>query len=405
MKRIIAITVFVFFALFANAAIITNVQRLSLFGITNYLSPTGLVAVAPFFNGADHLKGMPADSFLRTAGSNVLLEITNFVKSQDTIVSNGVVTLIINTSNSLFNVSVLVSNGVINQLIVLSNNLSSAGFARLEVQTNSVRLGLITNLNWTYGITGSVSSATAILGVDDSVANIVVSNGLVTFTLNTSNSIFNLSQSAGSNLVVVLSGTNTLVTMTSTNGTNFYTVNSTASGGALSGSTNFMNLSVQAAKLPLTNYPTIDAGWQDWELLYYRTNDAGANIALDSSWQVVIPPDYATNSLRIRLLSSITATNGPNSSNTIFRTYISRFRPSASQDLHTNSFIGPISGTNTWAAVFDGTNKVQSIVISWGTNSLLMPGDLALLKVERDGVNDTYVGATALVGLQVEYTR
>jgi hypothetical protein len=63
---------------------------------------------------------------------------------------------------------------------VLSNNLSSVGFARLEVQTNSVRLGLVTNLNWTYGMTGSVSSATANLGVDDSFANNAISNSLFT---------------------------------------------------------------------------------------------------------------------------------------------------------------------------------------------------------------------------------
>jgi hypothetical protein len=207
MKRIITLF-FVLFVLSANAAVVTNVQRLSLFGVTNYLSPTGLVAVAPFFSGADHLKGMPADSFLRTAGSNVLLEITNFVKAQDTVVSNGVVALVISTSNSLFNVSVLVSNGVINQLIVLSNNLSSVGFARLEVQTNSVRLGLVTNLNWTYGMTGSVSSATAILGVDDSAANNAISNSLFTLINVASNFLSTSSIDVKTNqTMMVLQGT------------------------------------------------------------------------------------------------------------------------------------------------------------------------------------------------------
>jgi len=366
MRKIVTLF-FVLFVLSANAAIITNVMRLSEFGTTNFLSPTGLVAVAPFFNGTDHLKAMPADSFLRTAGSNVLLEITNFVKAQDTIVSNGVVNLIINTSNSLFNVSVLVSNGVISQLIVLSNNLSSAGFARLEVQTNSVRLGLVTNLNLTYGITGSVSSATAILGVDDSAANSTVSNGLAGFVLIVSNSLF-----------------------TST---------------TIVGKTNFINLSPQAAKLPSTNYPGIDAGWQAWETVYYETNAEGNRASLEANWQFVVPPDFATNSMQLLINYSLLATNGPNTSNVIFGVSCIPVRSGTTNNVHTNSFGFTAWGTNNWIAKYDGTNIVTNLVISLGTNAAIMLQDLCILRLSRDAVNDTYGGAASVHALQLMYTR
>lgn len=155
---------------------------------------------------------------------------------------------ILSASNSLFSISTLVSNGLVTLVITTSNSLSgSAGFAALELQTNSVRLGLVTNLNWTYGVTGSMSGATAILGLDDSAVNTIVSNGAVAFTVAISNALWGFGQAAGSNLVVVLSGTNTLVSQTSTNGTNFYAVNSTVSGDA--GGTNAR----QFGTLSLTN--------------------------------------------------------------------------------------------------------------------------------------------------------
>jgi len=83
-------------------------------------------------------------------------------------------------TNVVNTVGTIVSNGVITEIVTASNSLAGNGFARLEIQTNTVRLGLVTNINWTYGMTGSVSSATAILGVDDSAANASVSNGLFT---------------------------------------------------------------------------------------------------------------------------------------------------------------------------------------------------------------------------------
>lgn len=202
-------------------------------------------------------------------------------------------------------------------------------------------------------------------------------------------------------------GTNGIVIRTN-RASNFVQVdgaNITNTFSFLSGSTNILQLSVQAAKLPMTNYPGIDAGWQDWELVYYETNAEGARVTLSSQWQCVIPPDYATNTMKLRIATTLLSTNGPNSSNTIFGVSFLRAASGSGVDLHTNLFGFTSWGTNTWAAVFDGTNKVQTMVIATGTNSALSASDVALIKISRDAANDTYGGATAVVGLQLEYTR
>lgn len=178
-----------------------------------------------------------------------------------------------------------------------------------------------------------------------------------------------------------------------------------APSGGLSGTTNILNLSVQAAKLPSTNYPAFQNGYQDWETVYYETNYEGSRASLSANWQFIVPPDYATNSLKVRVQSMLVATNGPNSSNVVWRASIFRATPGDSTDVHTGSFGASVSGTVTWAASFNGTNKVQQVVIDMSTSSLIAAGDLAILKLDRDAVTDTYGGATSLVGLQLEYTR
>jgi len=443
MKKYI-VALFLLLALSCQAALITNVQRLSTFGIVNSMSSTDYVAVGVYSNGFDRLRGIPASQFFGTAGSNTLLAITNFVKAQNTIVSNGVVTLIINTSNSLFTVSTIVSNGVIQQLLILSNyvNLASSnrvvvlpdtnttvvvtstngviyyavsstasggGFDRLRIDTNGVIVGLGTNISWTYGITGSVAGATFTLGVDDSFANSSISNGVIQQLLVLSNNISSALSSfeVKTNGVSVGFGTNfnftTGVTGYLSGSTLTLGVNSSSTLGI--GTTNFLNLSVQAAKLPNTNYPGIDAGWQSWELVYYETNDIGTRTTLNSTFQFLVPPDYATNTMRLRIMSTLLTTNGPNTSNTIFQASCLRAASGSGIDLHTNLFGTIAKGTNTWSASFDGTNKVQVLVIDLGTNSMLAQGDLAILKLGREAATDTFDGPTAVVGLQLEYTR
>lgn len=220
---------------------------------------------------------------------------------------------------------------------------SDVGFAALEIQTNGVRLGLVTNINWTAGVTGSVSSSTATLG--------------------------------------------------------------TTGGGGLSGTTNFMNLSVQAAKLPVTNYAGVDAGWQAWETVYAETNAEGARATLSAAWQFMVPPDYATNSLKLLINYSLLNTNGPNTSNVVWGASVLVARSGTTNNIHTNLFGSVVKGSNDWIAKYDGTNYVTNLVLNLDTSSLLMPRDVAVLKLERYVTEDTYGGAVALHGLQAEYTR
>src|SRR6185436_219080 len=152
-------------------------------------------------------------SNLVTTTSNFLYSTSFFAGSNLVIVLSGTNTLVSKTSTNGTNFYIVnadpfaITNGLAttnyanqvssNRVVVLADTnttvvmtstngtnfyavsaTASGGFDRLEVQTNGVRLGLITNINWTYGMTGSVSSMTAILGVDDSVENTAVSNAL-----------------------------------------------------------------------------------------------------------------------------------------------------------------------------------------------------------------------------------
>ncbi len=175
--------------------------------------------------------------------------------------------------------------------------------------------------------------------------------------------------------------------------------------GILSGTTNFMNLSVQAAKLPNTNYPVIDAGWQTWQTVYAETNAEGNRLNLNASWQFMVPPDYATNSLKLLINYSLINTNGPNTSNVIWGASILTIRSGTTNNVNTNLFGTVVYGTNDWIAKYDGTNIVTNLVINLGVNSLLMARDLAVLNLQRDSTNDTFGGATVIHGLQLEYTR
>ena len=181
----------------------------------------------------------------------------------------------------------------------------------------------------------------------------------------------------------------------------------TGGGGvpSLTGTTNFFNLSVQAAKLPATNYASIDAGWTAWETLYYETNDVGARVNLSAAWQFMVPQDYATNSLQLLINYSITSTNGPNTSNVIFGASFLVGRSGTTNNIRTNTFGFTAWVTNDWIAKYDGTNYVTNAVINLGTNAAIKASDLAVMKLERDVANDTYGGAVAVHGLQIQYTR
>ncbi len=179
----------------------------------------------------------------------------------------------------------------------------------------------------------------------------------------------------------------------------------TAVPGVLTGTTNFFNLSVQAAHLPSTNMPSIDGSWPAWETVYAETNSEGSRATLDASWQFMVPTDYATNSLKLLINYSLLGTNGPNTSNVVWGASILVIRAGTTNNVHTNLFGTTVKGSNDWIAKYDGTNIITNIVLDLGVNSLLMARDLAIIKVLRFPTEDTFGGAVALHGLQLEYKR
>lgn len=223
------------------------------------------------------------------------------------------------------------------------------------------------------------------------VTNSVMSTNRFVFSIG-SNTV-TAGQALGVHSTSISDGINTIVV---TNG---------GSVSALSGSTNFFNLSVQAAKLPTTNYPFIDAGWQAWETVYSETNAEGSRVNLNASWQFMVPTDYATNSLKLLINYSLLNTNGPNTSNVVWGASILSIRSGTTNNVHTNLFGNVVKGSNDWIAKYDGTNIVTNLVINLDTSSLLMARDLSVIKLERFPTEDTFGGAVSVHGLQLEYTR
>ncbi len=188
--------------------------------------------------------------------------------------------------------------------------------------------------------------------------------------------------------------------------TNYVNCAITSHVATLTGTTNFINLSVQAAKLPGNDNPAVGSGYKNWELVYYKTNNLGIITNLSANWQFVVPPDYATNSLQLYFQQMILQTNGVSTSNTIFSASIWKSTPGDSVDVHTNEMYGAgVSVTNEWAASTSGTNRLQTSLISFGTNAPIQAGDFAVLRLSRGATNDTYRWEAAVVGMQLWYTR
>ncbi len=180
---------------------------------------------------------------------------------------------------------------------------------------------------------------------------------------------------------------------------------SNAPVASLSGTIGAINLSVQAGKLPATNYPGIELGQQNQGLVYSKTNAEGTILSLSATWQFKMPKDYATNTMVVSIDSMLLSTNGPNTSNTIFRASVIRATPGDATDVHTASFSSTVSGTNTWTASPTGTNKLQNLLITMGTVGAMGSNDFCILKIDRDAVNDTFGGDVSVVDLRVDYTR
>jgi hypothetical protein len=235
-------------------------------------------------------------------------------------------------------------------------------------------------------------------------------NGAAILQVNTNNqlTVSNIGIKAGATVAMVLTCTNADGSGTWSNLPALFQGASTAltNLAALTAGTNeVIQLPVASAKLPGTNMAYFEGGYQDWELEFPRTNNAGTDIALSATWQFSVPNNYATNTMTLRLLHSITATNGPNVSNVVWRASFLHSEPGSTTDLRTGSFGTAYLVTNTWAACFNCTNQLASSTISFTNQSGLSANGFGILKLERVSTSDGYVGAAALIGATLEYGK
>lgn len=185
---------------------------------------------------------------------------------------------------------------------------------------------------------------------------------------------------------------------------------SASSDFAAAASTNFLRtngsvwIPLFAMKFPTTNYPNIVQAYQGYEIAFAKTNTEGGAAALGGKFQLVMPSDLTSNSLSLYLLSTIGNTNGPNSSNVIWRATCSVFAPSATNDFRMWNNGTQLNGTNTWAASNTGTNQTLSLTIPL-TGCTANGGDLLLLTLERVTTSDTYMGIVNLIGAGLTYIR
>lgn len=156
---------------------------------------------------------------------------------------------------------------------------------------------------------------------------------------------------------------------------------------------------VQNAKLPTSNPARIDAGDQNWRLLFDpATSQSGI-------WQFVMPQDYASViGCSIRLLFTMNTTqSGTNA--VIWRTYLMADTPGDAEDINSSGFGSANSGTSTLLNN-QTAGYVRSILIAQTNDDSLSAGDIVQLKIDRDAANgsDTATGDAELVGILLEYT-
>ncbi len=188
------------------------------------------------------------------------------------------------------------------------------------------------------------------------------------------------------------------------------TTNATQTARIANGSTNYLFLRPAAAQLPATNFAYPDYTLQQGFLTFPKTNGVGSILTLSALFpDCQVGDDYATNTLYFQFSHFLVATNGPNSSNTLFQVSILRNNTVGGNVSTNDVMVGPFDAgsstiTTTWAQSFSGTNKVVvgSCVIS---NCTIAAGEPFILKLSRVSGTDTYGGAVGVTSARIYWTR
>jgi hypothetical protein len=157
----------------------------------------------------------------------------------------------------------------------------------------------------------------------------------------------------------------------------------------------YQQLWVQSAKLPTTNAARIDAGENNWRLLFDPTTSQSA------LWQMVLPQDYAsTSSPQLRVLYTM---NSATAGNVIFRASVMAVTAGDAADINTDSY--DTTNTSATTTVPGTAGFLDSIVISLSNMDSAAAGDLLKIKLDRDAATDTAAGDAEVVGVVLEYTK
>jgi hypothetical protein len=151
-----------------------------------------------------------------------------------------------------------------------------------------------------------------------------------------------------------------------------------------------------AAKLPVINGASIDAGNQDWELLLTQSN-----FSPTASWQFVLPPNYV-GSPSVTLLSTCKTQQTFGAQ---IRYTVSIFSPknTASDNITTGSFETPNSGTLSFS-VSQSANTPKKLVIPLVSIGNMDIDQVVMLQLTRDNITGSNVqGTTAIVGAYFSY--
>lgn len=152
----------------------------------------------------------------------------------------------------------------------------------------------------------------------------------------------------------------------------------------------YRDLPVQQAKLPATAPAQIDAGENNWRLLF---DDTTVETCL---WQFVLPQDYGTAPVLRILYSMTSATTG----SVAFDCAVMATTPGDSADINTDSYATVNATTD---AVPGTAGHLGDFTITLTNADSAAAGDLVKLKISRPA--DAVTGDMEVVGVMLEYTK
>ncbi len=164
--------------------------------------------------------------------------------------------------------------------------------------------------------------------------------------------------------------------------------------GMAYGATATIILPVQAAKLPTSNAPGIDAGEGNWRLLFDDTTDESCR------WQFRMPANYASG-LTAKIQFSLAAT-AAGIDTVAFQVGVMAVTDGDAADIVTDSF----DTTNDATLALENNQTagyLREISITLTNADSLAAGDYVKIQINRDVSADDVVGDLEVVAVSIEF--